>query len=333
VHREALAKPAQPDMMFGEPARPCRKNDGMSGHVAPISCIFVMEIARAELCALFSAGSRSFMMRFTTLGIVAAVIVALAGCAPDYSPNTYDSAAVQQANKVDQGVVIGFREVKISDDGAVGAVTGGAAGGILGAQTDSPTVPTALTALGGTVVGGIVGNTFQHAVGDTTGWEYIVRETKGDLISVAQREPKPIPIGQKVLVIEGKQARIVADYAAVALESPPPADKPKAAASATTTATSSTVTAVSATPVVIVAPSATPASATVTPPTPVSANTITTVSAPVTEPAQSAAATPSASPPTQNSAATPTSPSLPSAPVPPATPASDASAPPAKGPS
>ena len=83
---------------------------------------------------------------------------------------------VQCPNKVDTGIVIGYREVRISDDGSVGTVTGGAAGGILGAELSSPTVPTALAALGGTVVGGVVGATIQHASGDTKGWEYIVRE-------------------------------------------------------------------------------------------------------------------------------------------------------------
>ena len=185
-----------------------------------------------------------------TFGFCAFLVAALGGCGPDYSPNTYSSAAMQQANKVDTGVVVGYREVKISSDGTVGAVTGGAAGGILGAELDSPSVPTALAALGGTVVGGVVGTTLAHATGDTTGWEYIVREPKGDLVSVTQREPKPIPIGQKVLVIEGKQARIVPDYATAAFDSSPDAkadhkaaqdkptpDKPAAAAATNATAT------------------------------------------------------------------------------------------------
>src|SRR5690348_3916161 len=160
-----------------------------------------------------------FVTQRVGFGILAASFALLSGCTPDYSPNTYASSAVQQASKVARGVVIGFREVKISDDGTVGAVTGGAAGGILATQTDSATIPTALSALGGSLVGGIVGATIQHATGDTTGWEYIVREASGDLVSVAQREPKPLAIGQHVLVIDGKQARIVPDYAAP-LEAP-----------------------------------------------------------------------------------------------------------------
>jgi outer membrane lipoprotein SlyB len=172
-----------------------------------------------------------FVMRRVGLGILAASFALLSGCTPDYSPNTYASTAVQQANKVARGVVVGFREVKISDDGTVGAVTGGATGGILATQIDPATVPTALSALGGSLVGGVIGATIQHAAGDTTGWEYIVREASGDLVSVAQREPKPLAIGQHVLVIDGKQARIVPDYA-TALEAPQALTPEKAKADA-----------------------------------------------------------------------------------------------------
>ena len=186
---------------------------------------------------------RGSITQAITFGFCAFLSVALTSCGPDYSPNTYNGSAMQQANKVDTGVVIGYREVKISADGTIGAVTGGAAGGILGAEVGSPTVPTALAVLSGTVVGGVVGSSIQHATGDTTGWEYIVREPKGDLISVTQREPAPIPIGQKVLVIEGKQARIVPDYATAAYDTPPAPkaeekhdqDKPAATNSASAT--------------------------------------------------------------------------------------------------
>jgi outer membrane lipoprotein SlyB len=206
------------------------------------------------------------------LGRGALVAVALAGCSPDYSPNTYNGSSVQQANKVDTGVVIGYREVRISDDGSVGAVTGGAAGGILGAEASPPTLPTALIALGGTVVGGVVGATLQHTTGDTKGWEYIVRQPKGDLVSVTQREPKPIPIGQKVLVIEGKQARIIPDYATASLDDPTPAPKDKpAAAKDAASVTSATVSASTAAPVPAPTPPDASNAAAVAPAAPVSA--------------------------------------------------------------
>src|SRR5579864_3409670 len=100
------------------------------------------------------------MLKFVLLTVAFAVLV---GCAPDYSPNTYSGNAVQQANKVEPAVVIGFRQVKISANGTIGAVTGGAAGGVLGSQTDATGITSALGTVGGTLVGGIVGTTIEHA--------------------------------------------------------------------------------------------------------------------------------------------------------------------------
>lgn len=143
------------------------------------------------------------------LPFAAACLLALAGCASgDYSPNTYASNAVQYANKVEPGTVVGYRQVAISANGNIGAVTGGAAGGVLGSEYGG----TPLAAVGGTAVGALVGTALDHAAGDTTGWEYIVRKNSGDMLSVTQREKKPLELGQKVLVIIGPQARVVPDY-------------------------------------------------------------------------------------------------------------------------
>ena len=139
------------------------------------------------------------------------VLTALGGCGPNYSPDTYASNAVQQANKVEQGVVVGVRNVGVSASGTTGTITGAAAGGIAGSQ--APVGPMgALTALGGSLVGGIAGATVEHATADTAAFEYIVRKQAGDLVSVTQKDKTPLALGQKVLVIAGNQARVVPDY-------------------------------------------------------------------------------------------------------------------------
>lgn len=168
------------------------------------------------------------MSRFVAFGLLAAVF-AVTGCAPSYSPNVYSGAAVQQADKVESGTVIGFRQVEIQSDGTVGAVAGGAAGGVLGSQAGVGDVTHALGAVGGALAGGLVGTAVEHTTGDTTGWEYIVRESsKGDLISVTQRQDKPLAVGQKVLVIYGKQARIIPDYTTASAPPPTPTPAPSA---------------------------------------------------------------------------------------------------------
>lgn len=150
------------------------------------------------------------------IALASLCVFLMSGCASSYSPNTYSSNAVQLANVVDAGIVAGYREVKISANGNIGAVTGGAAGGLLGAQYAG-----ALAAVGATAVGLMAGSAIDHAAGDTTGWEYIIRKHDGNMVSVTQREKTPLALGQKVLVIMGPQARVVADYSTTA-EQPPP---------------------------------------------------------------------------------------------------------------
>lgn len=161
------------------------------------------------------------MIRLARTGAIFAVLVGMAGCGPDYSPNTYSSNAVQQANKVEPGIIVGVRQIGVSAAGVVGAATGAAAGGVAGAQAPGGGLGSAFGAIGGGLVGGLIGNSVEHVAGDTQAYEYIVREPNKDLVSVTQKDKTPLKIGTKVLVIAGNQARIVPDYT-VPIENQPP---------------------------------------------------------------------------------------------------------------
>jgi outer membrane lipoprotein SlyB len=169
---------------------------------------------------------------FAALTMLAPLGLMLAGCGPSYSPDTYATNAAQQANKVESGVVAGVRKVQISASGTVGGVAGAAAGGVAGAQLGTGPTST-FAAIGGSLLGGIAGVTTEHMIGDTNGFEYIVRKANGEMISVAQKDEKPLWVGEKVLVIAGPQARIVPDYTV-------PFDAPEKAAAKPTTQPTST---------------------------------------------------------------------------------------------
>jgi outer membrane lipoprotein SlyB len=160
------------------------------------------------------------------------LVAGLSACGPSYSPDTYASNAAQQANKVEQGVVVGVRTVGVSAVGTVGTLSGAAAGGIAGSQVGAGPV-SALSALGGGLVGGIAGSTVEHVTSDTTAYEYIVRKPNGDLVSVTQKDKTPLALGQKVLVIAGTQARVVPDYTVPVAAMPvKPGEVPKGEAAA-----------------------------------------------------------------------------------------------------
>jgi len=124
---------------------------------------------------------------------------------------------VQHANQVDRGMVVGVRKVAISAQGTTGAVAGAASGGVAGSQAPGGVVGSAFGAVGGALIGGIVGSASEHTLSDRDAYEYVVRKItndkdNGQLLSVTQNDRTPLAIGQKVLVIAGNQARIVADY-------------------------------------------------------------------------------------------------------------------------
>ena len=190
----------------------------------------------------------------------ACLVATVAGCGPDYSPNTYSAAAVQQANKVDKGVVVGVRRIDVSAQGVIGAATGAAAGGVIGAQAPGGALTSTFGALGGGLVGGILGTSVEHVAGDTSAYEYIVRKFGNELVSVTQKDAVALALGQHVLVIAGNQARIVPDYtvnpdppsAAVTPVSPPQTP-------ASTTGTEPPPVPVTATPLPLPLPQAIPA--------------------------------------------------------------------------
>lgn len=161
------------------------------------------------------------MRRFALL----LAVLALAGCAERFTADEYRRAAVQQANPVEQGVVLGSRRVAIAADGAAGGTAGAAAGGAVGGAAGGGGVSAALGAVGGALLGGIIGTTAERATANTDAIEYVVRQGNGALVSVTQRDQEPLPNGTRVLVIKGAQARIVPDYTEPAAAEAPAANE------------------------------------------------------------------------------------------------------------
>lgn len=156
--------------------------------------------------------------------LILALPLLLVACGQRFSPDAYATRAVQQMNRVEQGVVIGRRNVTVQAEGTTGATTGAAAGGLIGAQSPGTDMTRTIGGVGGALIGGLFGAATERVAGDTTATEYIVRKTNGDLVSVTQRDATQLDLGQRVLVIGGAQARIVPDYT-----QPIPGEAPAAA--------------------------------------------------------------------------------------------------------
>ena len=137
--------------------------------------------------------------------------LALAACASRYSGDTVKPGAVKQVSRIDRAVVESYRVVEVSNDRPlIGTGIGAAAGGIGGSAAGHGPV-NALATLGGVVVGGVVGAMAEKGLTDTQAYEYVLRRDGGELIAFVQRDPQPLPVGQRVFLIYGTEPRLIAD--------------------------------------------------------------------------------------------------------------------------
>lgn len=155
------------------------------------------------------------MLRFpnTAKTLVAAAATAgalgLAACGTTYGPTTYSQAEAGVAAYTETGTVRGYRPVRF-DQGelkggtAAGAAVGAVGGAALGGDTEGRIAGGVL----GAVAGALIGRQVQKAAYSGTGFAYTVELDNGDLLTVAQGGQQPIPVGTRVFVETGANARV-----------------------------------------------------------------------------------------------------------------------------
>lgn len=135
----------------------------------------------------------------------------LTSCTPNVRPDSYSVGSVGQVNRTVGGVIVSARLVSIDGSRGGGAMAGGAAGAVAGSQLGGSDAAGAVGAIGGLVVGAIAGAALERGATATQGAEYVVETTNGNLMTVVQGPEPMLSPGQKVLVLYGSPARVIAD--------------------------------------------------------------------------------------------------------------------------
>ena len=134
------------------------------------------------------------------------------GCA-DLSPNTYQAGDVGQVNQVVPATIVSMRPVKIqASSGTVGTLAGAGIGAVAGSAIGGDTRTNILAGAGGALLGGLAGHAIENKVSSKLGMEYVLRTKDGRLVTVTQTQDLQLGVGQRVLIIYGRQIRIVPDY-------------------------------------------------------------------------------------------------------------------------
>ncbi|MEK9628935.1 MAG: glycine zipper 2TM domain-containing protein [Nitrospinota bacterium] len=142
------------------------------------------------------------------------LLVTLAGCSL-HSGSVYDRNEMGNPTSFKKGVILSVRDVTIKGtESGAGAAAGAAAGGLAGSTLGGNTATRALAGLGGAVIGGIVGHTTENAITGGDASEFIVQPDEGEPYSIVQVNDEELKAGERVLIMESGQLRIVRDNTA-----------------------------------------------------------------------------------------------------------------------
>lgn len=135
----------------------------------------------------------------------------LVGCSTNLSPSSYSVGSVGQVNRTIPAIIISVRDVNIEGTTSLGASTGaiaGAAGGsYMGGSTRAHVAGAAL----GAVAVGLAGAAIEKNATKQTAVEYVVETNNGNLMTLVQGTNPRYAEGDRVLVLYGAPARIIAD--------------------------------------------------------------------------------------------------------------------------
>lgn len=138
-------------------------------------------------------------------------VSAMLACTPNVRPDSYSIGSVGQVNRSVGGVIVSARSVHIDGSQGGGAAAGGAVGAMAGSQVGGSDAAGAVGAVGGLVIGAIAGAAAERRISSQTGMEYVVETVNGNLMTVVQGLDPALAPGQKVLILYGSPARVIAD--------------------------------------------------------------------------------------------------------------------------
>lgn len=130
-------------------------------------------------------------------------------CTSNIGANQYATSSTGQVNRAMECTVLSVRQVVVQSDNNAGMMVGGAAGGVAGTLLGGNDTTKILGGIGGAVVGGLAGDLAQEGLSKQAGYEYIVKTTNGNVMTVTQGNDVLMTPGEKCFLLYGKQARVI----------------------------------------------------------------------------------------------------------------------------
>ena len=147
--------------------------------------------------------------------LLIAPIIFLYSCS-NTSPTSVKTSDAQKVTAVEYGIIKSASPIKIKGESNwIGATAGGMIGGLLGTQVcgDEEIIGTKcqdIAVVYGTIGGAAIGTVAQAIIGNHDGFQYIVDIDSDEKDSAfVQGDKTPISTGQRVVIIYGKDIRVL----------------------------------------------------------------------------------------------------------------------------
>ncbi len=147
--------------------------------------------------------------------LLIAPIIFLYSCS-NTSPTNVKTSDAQKVTAVEYGIIKSASPIKIKGESNwIGATAGGMIGGLLGTQVcgDEEIIGTKcqdIAVVYGTIGGAAIGTVAQGILGNHDGFQYIIDTDNDEKDSAfVQGDKTPISKGQRVIIIYGKDIRVL----------------------------------------------------------------------------------------------------------------------------
>jgi outer membrane lipoprotein SlyB len=153
------------------------------------------------------------MRRIALAAAAAAATLGVGACATQTGPYAYSPYEAGMVARVEEGTILSARPVAFNpQQRGSGALVGGLVGATAGSQFGGDS--------GGHILGAVIGGLLGAAVGDAVedggashGFAYTIRRDRdGSIVEIAQAEPQPLPVGQRVHISYGERVRVLPVY-------------------------------------------------------------------------------------------------------------------------
>lgn len=148
-------------------------------------------------------------MKKTALSVLLPFALALNACTSNIGANQYATSGVGQVNQALPCTVLSVRQVVVQSDNNAGMMVGGAAGGVAGTLLGGNDTTRILGGIGGAVLGGLAGDVAQDQLSKQGGYEYVVKTSNGNVMTVTQGNDVLMTPGEKCYVLYGNKSRVI----------------------------------------------------------------------------------------------------------------------------